>query len=372
MVALGISASRIRLVAAASPQPSHGRSGSWPRRRRDGPADDPPRQDRAIGQTERLVTAQVVVLGSANVGKSSLLAQFVHGTFTEKRTVTTGADFAAKRLRLGDREVRLAIWDTAGQERFHHGTLGGAFYRGADAALLVYDTTDLRTFEQIEMWRRELLQRVDGPPEEFPVVVVGNKVDLPASSAAENGQNDVARWYVSPRGYFSDESRRRRGRDVDIPRRRVVVDAAALRRGGYSAVTSRRGRRGGRRVVATPWPRSAKTSRCDAAAAFRGDESKRRRDRDVDIPRRRVVATPRPCDVELRPRPVVRLRCRELGIGLCLTSAKDGTGVTVAMEAAAMLALENRRRRGDAKKRLGPTLSLDDAPRHTDGPTCCA
>mmetsp|Transcript_19444 Transcript_19444/g.59896 ORF Transcript_19444/g.59896 Transcript_19444/m.59896 type:complete len:213 (+) Transcript_19444:156-794(+) len=208
--------------------------------------------------TEKPTLLKVVVLGSANVGKSSLLAQFVHGTFTEKRTVTTGADFAAKRLRLGDREVRLAIWDTAGQERFHHGTLGGAFYRGADAALLVYDTTDLRTFEQIEMWRRELLQRVDGPPEEFPVVVVGNKVDLPASSAAENGQNDVARW------------------------------------------------------------------------------------------------------------------CRELGIGLCLTSAKDGTGVTVAMEAAAMLALENRRRRGDAKKRLGPTLSLDDAPRHTDGPTCCA
>ena len=38
------------------------------------------------------------------------------------------------------------IWDTAGQERFHHGTIGGAFYRGADGALLVYDTTDFATF----------------------------------------------------------------------------------------------------------------------------------------------------------------------------------------------------------------------------------
>ena len=61
--------------------------------------------------------------------------RFVHGKFTPQRRVTTGADFASKILTLGEREVRLVIWDTAGQERFHHGTLGGAFYRGADAAL---------------------------------------------------------------------------------------------------------------------------------------------------------------------------------------------------------------------------------------------
>lgn len=31
------------------------------------------------------------------------------------------------------------IWDTAGQERFT--SLGGAFYRGADCCVLVYDIT---------------------------------------------------------------------------------------------------------------------------------------------------------------------------------------------------------------------------------------
>jgi Ras-related protein Rab-7A len=187
-----------------------------------------------------------VVLGSSNVGKTSLLMQFVHGKFTPARRVTTGADFASKVLHLGDREVRLVIWDTAGQERFHHGTLGGAFYRGADAALLVYDTTDIRTFEQIEMWRRELLQRIDGPPEEFPVVVVGNKVDVP-NKTREHEQAAVVRW------------------------------------------------------------------------------------------------------------------CRDLGIGLCLTSAKDGTGVAVAMEAVAMLALENKRRRQAAEpEQKRQTVVLDE------------
>ena len=51
------------------------------------------------------------------------------------------------------------------------------------------------------------------------------------------------------------------------------------------------------KVAATPRPRRGyfvETSRGDAAATtwiFRGDESRRRRGHDVDIPRRRVAAT---------------------------------------------------------------------------------
>ena len=54
-----------------------------------------------------------------------------------------------------------------------------------------------------------------------------------------------------------------------------------------------------RRVAATPRPRrgdSVETGRSDAAAAtwkFRGDESPRRRGRDLEIPSRRVAAMPR-------------------------------------------------------------------------------
>ena len=35
--------------------------------------------------------------------------------------------------------VSMEIWDTAGQERFK--SMGGAFYRGADCCVLVYDIT---------------------------------------------------------------------------------------------------------------------------------------------------------------------------------------------------------------------------------------
>ena len=49
----------------------------------------------------------------------------------------------------------LQIWDTAGQERFQ--SLGVAFYRGADCAVLVYDVNAHKTFDNLDNWRDEFL-----------------------------------------------------------------------------------------------------------------------------------------------------------------------------------------------------------------------
>ncbi len=52
----------------------------------------------------------------------------------------------------------LQIWDTAGQERFQ--SLGVAFYRGADCAVLVYDVNAHKTFDNLDNWRDEFLLQV--------------------------------------------------------------------------------------------------------------------------------------------------------------------------------------------------------------------
>ncbi|CAN0254083.1 unnamed protein product [Ectocarpus fasciculatus] len=68
------------------------------------------------------------------------------------------------------------IWDTAGQERFQ--SLGVAFYRGAEACVLVYDITNPKSFEQLDSWREEFLhQAAPMDPDNFPFVLIGNKVD---------------------------------------------------------------------------------------------------------------------------------------------------------------------------------------------------
>ena len=76
-----------------------------------------------------------------------------------------------------DRLVTMQIWDTAGQERFQ--SLGVAFYRGADCCVLTYDVTDPESFKSLDSWRDEfLIQAAPRDPENFPFVVLGNKVDL--------------------------------------------------------------------------------------------------------------------------------------------------------------------------------------------------
>ena len=73
--------------------------------------------------------------------------------------------------------MSLQIWDTAGQERFQ--SLSSAFYRGADACILVYDVTNPASFERLLTWKENFL--VHASPEHleaYPFILVGNKIDL--------------------------------------------------------------------------------------------------------------------------------------------------------------------------------------------------
>lgn len=97
--------------------------------------------------------------------------------FSQQYKATIGADFFPKDVIIDDKPVNLQIWDTAGQERYQ--SLGSAFYRGADACVLVYDMTDAHSFDALDSWRDEfLISAAPRDPDSFPFVVMGNKVDV--------------------------------------------------------------------------------------------------------------------------------------------------------------------------------------------------
>ncbi|GBG31156.1 Ras-related protein Rab-7a [Hondaea fermentalgiana] len=122
------------------------------------------------------VLLKVIILGDSGVGKTSLMNQYVNQRFSKQYKTTIGADFTTKEVVIDDKLVTLQIWDTAGQERFQ--SLGVAFYRGADACMLVYDITKPKTFDSLQNWRDEfLLQSAPRDPERFPFAVLGNMVD---------------------------------------------------------------------------------------------------------------------------------------------------------------------------------------------------
>ncbi len=122
---------------------------------------------------------------SSRVGKTSLMNRYSTGKFTGQYKATIGADFLSKEIVVtmpltGERKLCvLQIWDTAGQERFQ--SLGQGFYRGADACILVYDTTDPESLDNLDHWRTDFLEQVGGSAsslaQAFPFVVLGNKVD---------------------------------------------------------------------------------------------------------------------------------------------------------------------------------------------------
>jgi len=78
-------------------------------------------------------------------------------------------------VQLDDSTVKFEIWDTAGQERYR--SLAPMYYRGASAAIVVYDITNLDSFAGAKSWVKELQRR--GDPN-VVIALAGNKADLEA------------------------------------------------------------------------------------------------------------------------------------------------------------------------------------------------
>ena len=135
-------------------------------------------------------TIKVVVLGDTGVGKSSLALRFVSNIFRPYSESTIGASYMSKSVTVDSdlsdssstegnmkstfsRTIDFKIWDTAGQEKYR--SLAPMYYRGAGAALLVFDITNASSFKVLQSWVNEL--RANGPPD-IIMVLCGNKCDL--------------------------------------------------------------------------------------------------------------------------------------------------------------------------------------------------
>eukprot|EP00019_Armaparvus_languidus_P000440 CAMPEP_0168589616 /NCGR_PEP_ID=MMETSP0420-20121227/6107_1 /TAXON_ID=498008 /ORGANISM="Pessonella sp." /LENGTH=200 /DNA_ID=CAMNT_0008625175 /DNA_START=76 /DNA_END=678 /DNA_ORIENTATION=- len=135
---------------------------------------------------------KLVLLGEQAAGKSSLVLRFVKGAFVEYQESTIGAAFLTQTVCLNDTTVKFEIWDTAGQERYH--SLAPMYYRGAQAAIVVYDITSMDSFERAKSWIKEL-QRQGNP--NIVIALAGNKVDLAENRAVST---EEAKAYADENG----------------------------------------------------------------------------------------------------------------------------------------------------------------------------
>lgn len=115
---------------------------------------------------------KVVIVGNGGVGKSSMIQRYCKGIFTKDYKKTIGVDFLERQIEIDGEDVRIMLWDTAGQEEFD--AITKAYYRGAQACVLTFSTTDRASFEAIRDWKR----KVENECQEIPTVIVQNKIDL--------------------------------------------------------------------------------------------------------------------------------------------------------------------------------------------------
>lgn len=122
-----------------------------------------------------MIECKLVLLGDSSVGKSSLVLRFVKNQFNVEQVTTVGAAFLQQTVPLDDTEdkIQFGIWDTAGSERYK--ALAPMYYRGAEAAIIVYDITSFESFEGAKAWAREL--KLYGQPS-VSIALAANKCDL--------------------------------------------------------------------------------------------------------------------------------------------------------------------------------------------------
>uniref|UniRef100_A0A4W6D6X0 RAB5A, member RAS oncogene family n=1 Tax=Lates calcarifer TaxID=8187 RepID=A0A4W6D6X0_LATCA len=119
---------------------------------------------------------KLVLLGESAVGKSSLVLRFVKGQFHEFQESTIGAAFLTQTVCLDDTTVKFEIWDTAGQERYH--SLAPMYYRGAQAAIVVYDITN-----EAPLVQQLMIACIASP--NIVIALSGNKADLANKRAVD-------------------------------------------------------------------------------------------------------------------------------------------------------------------------------------------
>ncbi|CAH1363748.1 unnamed protein product [Tenebrio molitor] len=137
-------------------------------------------------EEELEVALKVVIVGNGGVGKSSMIQRYCKGTFTKDYKKTIGVDFLERQIEVDGEEVRLMLWDTAGQEEFD--AITKAYYRGAQACVLAFSTTDRDSFEAAHSWKLKVVENECG---EIPTVIVQNKIDLMDQSVVNPEEADL-------------------------------------------------------------------------------------------------------------------------------------------------------------------------------------
>jgi len=131
------------------------------------------------------INFKIIVIGNSGVGKSCLTLKATQDIFKEDFASTIGFQFFSFHVKINDKILKLQIWDTCGQEIYR--SLITNFYRSTALAIICYSVTDRKSFEETEIWLKQVKSNSDP---DCKVFLIANKIDLPDRVvSSEEGMN---------------------------------------------------------------------------------------------------------------------------------------------------------------------------------------
>jgi len=115
---------------------------------------------------------KIILIGNIGVGKSCLSLKATKGIFLEEYISTIGFEFYCFNVKVNEKIIKLQIWDTCGQEAYR--SLIKNFYRNASLAIVVYSVEDLQSFNDIDIWLKQV--KTYGTSS-CKIFLIGNKID---------------------------------------------------------------------------------------------------------------------------------------------------------------------------------------------------
>ena len=130
----------------------------------------PRRKANSFNNVEKLT---VLLVGNSNAGKSTFINWLKEREFKENLRTTLGFVPSLIGAKVRSQHYIVTLLDTAGTERFH--SVPPNWYRKADGVIVMYDLTDLNSFEHVTTWKHNVEKNCE--KDNIPYILVGNKVD---------------------------------------------------------------------------------------------------------------------------------------------------------------------------------------------------
>ena len=123
---------------------------------------------------KNLINIKIILLGNVSVGKTCIIGRYINNSFSDAYKSTIQAEQSTKIINEDDdTSLKLIIWDTVGQEKFR--SITRQYYRDALGAIIVFDLTDKKSFDDVNSWLKDL--NTHGSKDTV-IIILGNKSDL--------------------------------------------------------------------------------------------------------------------------------------------------------------------------------------------------